>query len=88
MFCIEEYTPGIKSLLTLALGIFIQALFARKKYDVLIILSGPEPQRTILEEKLIEQASKLSLKTLLIKGKTEEQNKTVGNFQTTLNLSK
>ena len=49
-----------------------------KKYDVLIILSGPEPQRTILEEKLIEQASKLSLKTLLIKGKTEEQNKTVG----------
>ena len=48
-----------------------------KKYDVFIILSGPEPQRTILEEQLIEQASKLSLKTLLIKGKTEETNEVV-----------
>lgn len=48
-----------------------------KKYDVLIILSGPEPQRTFLEKQLIEQASKLSLKILLIKGKTEEQNEIV-----------
>ena len=53
-----------------------------KKQDVLVILSGPEPQRTILEEQIIEQASKLSLKTLLIKGKTEEQNKItkIGNL--------
>ena len=65
-----------------------------KKHDVLIILPGPEPQRTILEEKLIEQASRLPLKTLLIKGKTEEQNKTVEignltiqNFMTTTELN-
>jgi hypothetical protein len=26
-----------------------------KKYDLMVILSGPEPQRTLLEEKLIEE---------------------------------
>lgn len=40
IFCVEEYSPGIKSLLKLSLHIFIQALFARKKYDVLIAEYG------------------------------------------------
>ncbi len=42
------------------------------RYDALILLSGPEPQRTYLEERLLQQARSLSLKTLFVKGKTEE----------------
>ncbi|HEY9113672.1 MAG TPA: glycosyltransferase family protein, partial [Bacteroidales bacterium] len=42
-----------------------------KKYDLLILLSGPEPQRTILENKLINQAMKSGLKTVVLQGKPE-----------------
>jgi len=45
---------------------------AKKKYDVGIVLSGPEPQRTFLEEKMIDQARRLPLQFLLGKGKTEK----------------
>ena len=38
------------------------------KYDLLVILSGPEPQRTVLEEKLLHQLSDLNLKTLIVRG--------------------
>lgn len=38
------------------------------KYDLLIILSGPEPQRTILEKKLFRQLHNTDLKVLLIRG--------------------
>ncbi len=41
-------------------------------YELLISISGPEPQRTILEKRLTEQALKLPYKTLMIVGKTEE----------------
>lgn len=37
-------------------------------YDVLVILSGPEPQRTVLEEKLFSQLKELNLKTLIVRG--------------------
>jgi len=40
----------------------------KKKYEILIILSGPEPQRTIFENILIEQISKTDYKTLLVRG--------------------
>ena len=43
------------------------------KRKVIIILSGPEPQRTFLEEKILEQASELSFQFLLVKGQTEKQ---------------
>ena len=66
----------------------------QKQYDVLIVLSGPEPQRTFLEEELTRQAKSLSVKTLLIKGKTDEINKidcfdhlTVQNFMTAKDLN-
>jgi len=39
-----------------------------KKYDVLAVLSGPEPQRSLLEQKLLEVFNKLSLKTALVQG--------------------
>lgn len=43
------------------------------KYDVTVVLSGPEPQRSILEQKIIEQAQNLPYQFLLVQGKTEIQ---------------
>ena len=40
----------------------------QKKYDVLIILSGPEPQRTLLEKKLLNQLVDFKGKALLVRG--------------------
>lgn len=45
------------------------------KYDLLVMLSGPEPQRTILEEKIMVQVKKSSYSTLILRGKPE----TTGN---------
>jgi len=38
------------------------------QYDVCIILSGPEPQRTILEEKIMKQIKGCTYKVVLIRG--------------------
>lgn len=43
-----------------------------KKYGIAAILSGPEPQRTLLEEKLIEEMGKESYRCLLIRGTNEK----------------
>ncbi len=40
--------------------------------DLLVILSGPEPQRTIFEKLIIEQVSKTNLQTLIVRGKPKE----------------
>jgi uncharacterized protein (TIGR00661 family) len=37
-------------------------------YELLILLSGPEPQRTILEEKLLEQIKDIKGNALLVRG--------------------
>ena len=44
-----------------------------KKYDLMVLLSGPEPQRTILEEKLIEELKEYTKETLFIKGIIEKE---------------
>ncbi|MES2545534.1 MAG: glycosyltransferase [Bacteroidota bacterium] len=44
-----------------------------KKYDLMIILSGPEPQRGILEEILIKEVNRFDKKVIFIKGKVEPQ---------------
>ncbi len=43
-----------------------------KKYDLLVLLSGPEPQRTILENEIMKQLFHLSMHTLVVRGVTEE----------------
>lgn len=40
-------------------------------YDVVFLLSGPEPQRTIFESRLLEQARHRPEKMLLVRGKPE-----------------
>jgi UDP:flavonoid glycosyltransferase YjiC (YdhE family) len=44
-----------------------------EEYDVVIVLSGPEPQRTWLEERLLEQALALPHHTIIVQGKTQKQ---------------
>ena len=43
----------------------------KKEYDVIAVLSGPEPQRSILEEKIITQLQQVNIKALIVQGKTE-----------------
>ncbi|MEO5775566.1 MAG: glycosyltransferase [Flavobacterium sp.] len=46
------------------------------KYDLMVILSGPEPQRTFLEEKLKSEVLLFKGKVLFIKGIIESEQKT------------
>lgn len=52
-------------------------------YDCIAILSGPEPQRTNLEEILIEMLSKRDQRSLLVRGIVNDtsQHKSIGNLQ-------
>lgn len=66
-----------------------------KVYDLMILLSGPEPQRTLLEEKLIEELVNYKEKVVFIKGIVEaEQTKelvkniTFYNYMQTKELEK
>lgn len=43
---------------------------SEQEYDVAIVLSGPEPQRSILEHMLVEQAIALPGRSIIIQGKT------------------
>ena len=65
------------------------------KYDLMIVLSGPEPQRTILEKKLIEEIELYEGHIVFIKGIVEEtqtkvqvENITYYNFMNTKQLEK
>ena len=52
-----------------------------KKYDFLAIVSGPEPQRTILEKGLIKALTIRQEKSLIVLGKPELDNtKEIGNL--------
>jgi len=64
-----------------------------KVYDILILLSGPEPQRTIFEAQLLEIFKETEFKILVIRGVVEnKQNKyylkniKVVNYMTTVDL--
>ena len=61
----------------------LQKKDVKKTLDLLIVLSGPEPNRTQLEEKLIEKFYNSNLKICLVQGKIEPRETTVelGNIQ-------
>lgn len=44
-------------------------------FDILAILSGPEPQRTLFENKLLGELSKTNYKALIVQGKLAEASK-------------
>lgn len=54
---------------------------AEKKYDLLIIISGPEPQRTVFEKMIVQQVFELPQQTLVVLGKPEnkEKKERIGN---------
>lgn len=58
-------------------GITLKPENKQNEFDLLIILSGPEPQRTILENKLIKQVKKTRLRTVILRGKPESNKTTV-----------
>jgi hypothetical protein len=45
------------------------------KYEIMIILSGPEPQRTLLEERLKTEIENYSKNVVFIKGLVEKEQK-------------
>ena len=49
----------------------------RKKNDLLVVLSGPEPQRTLLEEKLCVELTEFKGSILFVKGLVEAEQKKV-----------
>lgn len=52
-------------------------------YDLMVILSGPEPQRTLLENKLKEELKNYESTVLFIRGVVEEEQKVARRFNTT-----
>lgn len=66
-----------------------------KRYDLLVLLSGPEPQRTLMEEKLMKELQGTDKKVLFVLGKVEEKqhcynknNIRIYNFMSTKSLEK
>ncbi len=45
----------------------------KKKYDIAVVLSGPEPQRTYFEKKILNQFENMSLKSIIVLGKMDEE---------------
>ncbi|WP_317166871.1 glycosyltransferase [Winogradskyella litoriviva] len=75
--------------------------YLKTKYELLVLLSGPEPQRTYLEEKLLTELASFNGNICFVKGKietqqtiTEQNNMLIYNYMTsaelenTINVSK
>lgn len=65
----------------------------KKVYDLMVILSGPEPQRTMLDEHLTNEVQRFNGKVLFVRGKIEavqkiskEGNTTFFNFMNSAEL--
>jgi uncharacterized protein (TIGR00661 family) len=73
--------PSVKTIYLGLLSRFIKTnTFPENKYDCCIVLSGPEPQRTILENAILQDLPFLKLKILLVRGKPQtERNLPVPN---------
>ena len=66
-----------------------------KKYDLMVILSGPEPQRTLLENRLFKEIKRYKKEVVFIKGLVETEQKveqienvTFYNFMTSSQLER
>lgn len=51
----------------------LKKLEREKKYDFLILLSGPEPQRTVLENEFLKIKDRFTEKVLLVRGLPKEE---------------
>lgn len=69
--------------------------FTTKVHDILVLLSGPEPQRTLLEKKLFAELKNYNGKVVFVKGIMEDEqtiqimgNTTIYNYMTSALLEK
>ncbi len=53
----------------------MQFFETKKEYDAIVVLSGPEPQRSHLEKAIIAQAANLPWRFLLVQGRAELQSR-------------
>ncbi|MGJ8683662.1 MAG: glycosyltransferase [Nonlabens sp.] len=74
---------------------FKRSAITQKKYDLMVLLSGPEPQRGILERKLFNEVKHFNGKVLFIAGKVKGEqemikkgNVTYYNYLSTQGLQK
>jgi hypothetical protein len=51
---------------------------SKQKYDVLFLLSGPEPQRSIFEDKIIDQLYHMNIRSAVLQGKPGSSNANTG----------
>lgn len=65
-------TKGLKKAQYIGLLSRMKKCDAIYEWDVVVVLSGPEPQRSVFEKKIIDQALALDEKILIVQGKTEE----------------
>ena len=70
-------------------------LDSESKYDLMVLLSGPEPQRTLLQNLLLKELNSFKGKLLLVKGIVDDEsiatvkdNMTSYNFMTSTDLEK
>jgi uncharacterized protein (TIGR00661 family) len=59
-----------------------EKVITEKKYDLLILLSGPEPQRTILENLVLKQLKSFTGKGLLVRGLPGNDERLITNSTT------
>ncbi len=50
----------------------IDSVSTRGKYDVVAVLSGPEPQRTVFEQEIMARYADSNEQVLIVRGKTDE----------------
>ncbi len=62
---------GVKQMYIGPLSRFQNTGSYQKKYDLLVLLSGPEPQRSVLERKLFEELKSFKGEVLFVAGKIE-----------------
>ena len=79
-----EKTPNLSGLLSKTDQLKVKTKFigslsrfnykpTEKKYDLLVLLSGPEPQRTIFENKILNELIKYKKKVFFVRGKIENK---------------
>ena len=89
-----EKTPNLSGFLSKSDQLKVKKLFignlsrfnyksTEKKYDLLVLLSGPEPQRSIFEKKLLHALKNYQKKVFFVRGKIESKQQ----FQTNNNCT-
>ena len=52
----------------------LEVIKVPKEYDVIAVISGPEPQRTKFENKIVQELKSTKYKSLIVQGKANEKN--------------